>query len=196
MSSDLPPKARRCELRVCLHKKIETTVSVYPVLSFAARAIASPNNGCATTIYRVYNISAGMNNSCATTSTTGRTQAMKKIATYTSLAALTVAGTLIAGSAYAGGQNYGKTWQDWQGARIHGYVQIQGSYNDGGQHAKQGYHRFTRPSGPSLDTGRMTTSQATSSSDGQIRSREDWVWDSPLWGDSYVTSYNWGVYYF
>ena len=121
---------------------------------------------------------------------------MKKIATYTSLAALTVAGTLIAGSAYAGGQNYGKTWQDWQGARIHGYVQIQASYNDGGQHARQGYHRFTRPNGPGLDTGRLTTSQATSSSDGQIHSREDWVWDSPLWGDNFVTSYNWGTYYF
>ena len=121
---------------------------------------------------------------------------MKKIAACTTLATVAIAGTLIAGAAYGDGQNYGKTWQDWGGAKIHGYVQMQGSYNDGGQHARQGYQRFTRPSGPSLDTGRMTTPEASSPSDARIHSREDWVWDSPLWGDSHVTSYNWGVYYF
>ena len=94
--------------------------------------------------------------------------------------------------ALAGGMNYGHSWETWGGARVNGYVQIQACYNDGGQHAKQGYQRFMRDAGPSLDTGRLYTSQATSQWDCTVRSRQDWVWDSPLWGDKYVTRYYWG----
>lgn len=94
--------------------------------------------------------------------------------------------------ALAGGMNYAKAWETLGGARWNGYVQIQACYNDGGQHARQGYHRFTREAGPPLDTGRMYTSQATSPSDCTVRSRQDSVWDSPLWGDKYTTRYFYG----
>jgi hypothetical protein len=53
----------------------------------------------------------------------------------------------------AGGMNYAKVWETLGGSRWNGYVQIQACYNDGGRHAKQGYHRFTREAGPPLDTG-------------------------------------------
>ena len=53
-----------------------------------------------------------------------------------------------------------------------------------------------RPSGPSLDTGDLRTDPASDPSDTNIYSRTDWVWDSPLWGDKYVTSYYWDVEYF
>lgn len=102
-----------------------------------------------------------------------------------------------AATAMAGGNNYGTSWESWLfGARVNGYVQIQASYNDGGLHAQQGYQRFTRAAGPSLDTGRLYTSSATSASDSSVHNRTDWVWDSPLWGDSYVTHYNYGFIYF
>ena len=92
----------------------------------------------------------------------------------------------------AGGMNYATTWETLVGARWNGYVQIQACCNDGGQHAKQGYHRFIREDGPAPDTGRMYTSQATSPQDCTVRSRQDSVWDSPLWGDKYTTRYYYG----
>lgn len=102
-----------------------------------------------------------------------------------------------AATAMAGGNNYGTSWESWLfGAKVNGYVQIQASYNDGGLHARQGYQRFTRDAGPSLDTGRLYTSTAASASDSSVYSRTDSVWDSILWGDSYVTHYNYGFIYF
>lgn len=103
---------------------------------------------------------------------------------------------MMAGIAQAGGVNYGKAWESYGGAVWNGYVQIRASYNDSGRHAKQGYQRFIRQAGPALDTGRMYTSRATSPSDSNIRSRQDWVWDSPLWGDKYTTHYYYGFIYF
>jgi len=94
--------------------------------------------------------------------------------------------------ALAGGMNYARAWETLGGARWNGYVQIQACYNDGGRHAKQGYHRFTREAGPTLDTRRMYTSQATSRRDCTVRSRHDAVWDSFLWGDKYTTRYYYG----
>lgn len=105
-------------------------------------------------------------------------------------------GVLVAAPAFAGGVNKGYTWQEKFGAQIYGHVQIQASYNDAGRHARRGYQRFTRAAGPSLDTGNMYTSAATSRTDAAVRSREDMVWDSPLWGDSYVTHYNYNFLYF
>ncbi|MED3645094.1 hypothetical protein P5F75_17205 [Caldifermentibacillus hisashii] len=98
--------------------------------------------------------------------------------------------------AQAAGQNYARAWETLAGARWNGYVQIQASYNDNGKHAKQGYHRFQREAGPSLDTGRLFTSKARSINDTNIYSRQDSVWDSPLWGDKYVTRYNFDFFYF
>jgi len=100
--------------------------------------------------------------------------------------------SLIATPAQAGGPNYGKAWETLKGAKWNGYVQIVPSYNDKGKHARQGYHRFTRDAGPSLDTGRMYTEAARSKSDRRTLSRQDWVWDSPIWGDRFTTRYNWG----
>jgi hypothetical protein len=97
--------------------------------------------------------------------------------------------------ALAGGMNYSTAWETWLGARWNGYVQIQACYNDGGRHAYVGYHRFIRDAGPALDTGRMYTSQATSPQDCTVRSRQDSVWDSPLWGDQYTTRHYYGFYY-
>lgn len=95
----------------------------------------------------------------------------------------------IAAPALAAGMNYAHAWETLFGAKWNGYVQIQASYLDNGRNAKQGYHRFTREAGPPLDTGRLYTSQAISPNDSAIRSREDSVWDSPLWGDKYTTRY-------
>lgn len=103
---------------------------------------------------------------------------------------------MMAGIAQAAGPNYGTAWESALGAIRNGKVQIQASYNDSGRHAKQGYQRFTRAAGPALDTGRMYTSQATSASDSTKRSRQDWVWDSPLWGDQYTTHYYYGFIWF
>lgn len=64
-------------------------------------------------------------------------------------------------AAAAAGDNYAKSWESWGGAKWNGYVQIRASYDDGGRHAKQGYHRFQREAGPTLDTGRMYTSTAS-----------------------------------
>lgn len=105
-------------------------------------------------------------------------------------------GVLVAAPAFAGGVNKGYSWETNFGAQVHGHVQIQASYNDAGRHARQGYHRFTRAAGPSLDTGNIYTSAASSTTDSTIRSVESWVWDSPLWGDSYVTHYNYNFLYF
>ncbi|HCC33192.1 MAG TPA: hypothetical protein DEQ28_04730 [Clostridiales bacterium] len=98
--------------------------------------------------------------------------------------------------AQASSMNYAVAWQTWSGAIWNGYVQIQASFNDNGRHARQGYHRFMREAGPALDTGRLWTSAATSPRDSTIRSRQDWVWDSPLWGDRYTTRYFWGFLWF
>ncbi|MFY9504408.1 MAG: hypothetical protein WAQ32_05095 [Dethiobacteria bacterium] len=110
---------------------------------------------------------------------------------------ITVVLTSIAITAMAAtGGNYARTWETLLGAKRHGYVQIQASYNDYGRHAKQGYQRFMREAGPSLDTGRLYTSTAYSPSDPTIRWREDWVWDSPLWGDKYTTKWYYRFLYF
>lgn len=109
---------------------------------------------------------------------------------------LAIAGaTLSAGMAQAGGRNYAYAWESAL-VKWNGYVQIQGSYNDGGRYAKQGYHRFIREAGPALDTGRMYTSQAVSRYDTSVRSRTDSVWDSVLIGDRYTTRYYYGFIYF
>ncbi|KAA8820172.1 hypothetical protein BREU_1672 [Bifidobacterium reuteri DSM 23975] len=110
---------------------------------------------------------------------------------------LGITGIALPSTAFAGGPNYGRTWESSIGGiKVNGYVQIQASYNDGGRHARRGYQRFTRQAGPSLDTGRLYTSAASYSGDTQVRSRTDSVWDSVLWGDKYVTHYYWGVEYF
>lgn len=99
--------------------------------------------------------------------------------------------------AVAAGANYGRSWESGLGGiLVNGYVQIQASYYDGGRHAKQGYQRFIRDAGPSLDTGRLYTSSATSAGSTTVRSRQDQVWDSVLWGDPYVTRYYYGIIYF
>lgn len=118
----------------------------------------------------------------------------RKMAAALVLAALGLA--IMAGVALAASPNYGTAWESYGGAIWNGKVQIQASYNDSGRHAKQGYQRFTRAAGPALDTGRMPTSRATSPSDSTKRSRQDWVWDSPLWGDKYTTHYYYGFYWF
>ncbi len=107
-----------------------------------------------------------------------------------------VASFAVAGIAQASGPNYATAWESYGGAVWNGRVSIQASYNDAGRHAKRAYHRFQRAAGPALDTGRMYTSQATSPSDSTLRARQDWVWDSPLWGDRYTTRYYYGFYWF
>jgi len=107
-----------------------------------------------------------------------------------------VVALVIAIPVLAASMNYAISWETFGGAVWNGYVQIQASYSDKGRHAKRGYHRFTRQAGPPLDTGRMYTSSATSKFDSTIRSRQDWVWDSPLWGDPYTTKYWWGFEWF
>ena len=102
----------------------------------------------------------------------------------------------IAIPAQGAGKNYAYAWETLAGAKWNGYVQIQASYLDRGQHAKRGYHRFTRQAGPSLDTDRLWTTTASSPSDSTIRSRQDSVWDSPLWGDKYTTKYHYGFLWF
>ena len=122
-----------------------------------------------------------------------------KVAYKRAVAVVATAATLVVGlstASFAGGQNYATAWETMLGAKWNGYVQIQASYNDGGRNAKQGYHRFHRAAGPSLDTGRKYTSTATSKTDKTIRSHSMWVWDSALWGDQYTTKYNWGFFYF
>jgi len=42
----------------------------------------------------------------------------------------------------------------------------------------------------------MYTSTATSKTDSAVRSRQDSVWDSVLWGDSYTTHYYYNFIYF
>lgn len=108
------------------------------------------------------------------------------------LAFALAASTVVATPAKADGLNYGRAWETLGGARWNGYVQIVPSYNDKGKHARQGYHRFQRQAGPSLDTGRMYTAAARSKSERRTISRQDAVWDSPIWGDRYTTRYNWG----
>ena len=54
----------------------------------------------------------------------------------------------VGGIAHAGGVNYAHAWETSFGARWNGYVQIQGSHDDNGRHAKSGYHRFTRGGSP------------------------------------------------
>lgn len=92
-----------------------------------------------------------------------------------------------AGHCDSGYSNCYKFWEEWAGSQHHGKVQIKASVNDGGRHSKQGYIRFIRNAGPAIDTGRMYTSTASSSSDTTVRTRQEWVWDSPLWGDEYTT---------
>ncbi len=102
----------------------------------------------------------------------------------------------IAVPALGASMNFARAWETLLGARWNGYVQIQASFNDNGRHARRGFHRFTREAGPPLDTGRLWTSTATSRNDSTIRSRQDSVWDSPLWGDRYTTRYNWNFEWF
>ena len=104
---------------------------------------------------------------------------MKKIKMLGAIASLALVGAAItAGSAYAEEDpNYGYSWESGLfGAKVNGYVQIQASYDDDGRHAKYGFHGFTRPSGPSLDTGDLRTDPASDPSDTNIYSRTDWVW--------------------
>lgn len=82
------------------------------------------------------------------------------------------------------------------GAKIHGYVQIKASHNDGGRHARRGCYKFTRKSGPYLDTGWLCTASASSPRDSRLLHRSSWVWDSPLWGDAYVTRFNYKADWF
>lgn len=107
---------------------------------------------------------------------------------------LCAAGVLLAAPAEAGGQNQARAWETAAGARWNGYVQVVGNYRDNGRYAKRGYHRFTREAGPALDTGRMYTATASRYSS-KVVSRQDAVWDSPLWGDKYTTKYNYNFEY-
>lgn len=77
-----------------------------------------------------------------------------------------------------------------------GHVQIRASYYDNSRHALRAYQRFIRSAGPSLDTGRMYTSSASSNQDSTLRQRDDLVWDSPFWGDQYTTHYYYGFEWF
>lgn len=106
------------------------------------------------------------------------------------LAAGAVAAALFAVPAAAAGGNSASSWESKGGVQWNGRVQIQAVVTDGGKHAKQGYHRFTRAAGPALDTGRLYTSVAPNKLDPTIRAREDYVIDSPFWGDSYTTKYS------
>jgi hypothetical protein len=87
------------------------------------------------------------------------------------------------------------TWQDWLGgARVHAYVDFRASDLCNGRHVRRAYIRFTRPCGPSLDTGRIYTSTASSPSDTRLYSYKRWVWDSLSWS---CTTYTWyGYEYF
>lgn len=102
---------------------------------------------------------------------------------------------IAAHTAFAGGDNYAKAWEDLLGARWNGYIQIRASYNDNGKHATHGYHRFVRKAGPQLDTGRLWTKHAWSPKDTQVYSRQDSVWDSPIWGDDFTTKYYYDFFY-
>lgn len=106
----------------------------------------------------------------------------KKAKALGAIAGLAIIGAAVtAGAAYADGQNYGTSWESgFFGAKVNGYVQIQASYDDDGLHAWKGCHTFTRPAGPTLNTGRLCTDPASGSNDSNIYSRTDWVWDSPL----------------
>lgn len=121
----------------------------------------------------------------------------EKMSKRTRVAAAVVAlaaSAVVASPAFASGPNYGTSWESWLlGARVNGHVQIQPSYLDGGGHARQGYQRFMRQAGPSLDTGRLYTPVASSAYDTSIYYNDAWVWDSPLWGDAYTTHYYWGI---
>lgn len=81
-------------------------------------------------------------------------------------------------------------------ARYDGKVQVKASYSDSGRHAKNAYLRYIRDAGPSLDTGRLYTSTATSRSDSTVRARTKSVWDSLLWGDRYRTKFYYGFTWF
>ena len=117
------------------------------------------------------------------------------------VAAACIAGSIaVAAPAFASSPNGGHSWESWfLGARVNGHVQIQPSYTDtangsaGHYHARQAYQRFTRASGPSLDTGRIYTQAANVASSTAIYAKDNWVWDSALWGDAYVTHYYWGI---
>lgn len=117
---------------------------------------------------------------------------MVVVATALLAAALVMVGV----PAYASGPNVGWSWEENFGTRIWGKVQVQPCYNDYGRHARQGYQRFTRKSGPALDTGRLYTPAASGTWDCNYFWRTDWVWDSPLYGDDYTTRYSYGIIFF
>lgn len=104
--------------------------------------------------------------------------------------------TFLATEADASGPNKSWNWETKAGARHHGRTEIKASYNDSGRHAKQGYHRFTRDAGPSLDTGRKYTPKASSRKDTRTHGVKTSVWDSPLWGDKYTTKFNYNYRWF
>jgi hypothetical protein len=43
---------------------------------------------------------------------------------------------------------------------------------------------------------RLYTSTASNSLDSSLIQRDDWVWDSPFWGDQYTTHYYYGFEWF
>lgn len=104
------------------------------------------------------------------------------------VATLSFAPAQAAGNCSLGFSNCYRFWEEFAGTQHHGEIKIKASVADGGRHAKMGYIRFVRESGPQLDTGRMYTSAAVSPSDTTVRTRHEWVWDSPLWGDAYTTN--------
>ncbi len=114
---------------------------------------------------------------------------LRKVVTTALIGAAAAAAPVVA---YASGPNYGSTWESLGGAVRNGYVQVQRSHwePEYGCYPRWAYQRFVREAGPSLDTGRLYTS---ASSWNDVQSRHDWVWDSPLWGDRYVTQYYWGL---
>jgi hypothetical protein len=95
-----------------------------------------------------------------------------------------------------GTMNYAVAWESYGGLVWNGYVQIQASFNDGGRHARQGFHRFAREAGPPLETGFRGTSVAPSPLCTQIRSKSDSVLDSILTGPQFVTRYYWFFVWF
>lgn len=103
---------------------------------------------------------------------------------------------LLAPPGNADSVDYAKTWQTKFGARIHGYIQFRASHVYQRKHVKRAYVRLTREAGPSLDTGRAYTSTAPSRRNSRLRYRQKDVWDSPLWGDKFVTHFYHGFQFF
>ncbi len=86
------------------------------------------------------------------------------------------------------------TWEDWEGSRVHAYVDFHPSDLCNGNHVKRTYVRLIRQCGPYYDTGRIYTNTASSTSDTRLYSVSVWIFDSPIWSCNTNTYY--GYEYF